>query len=77
MSKKQYKLNVSLSYPTDIKIIKRLATGENVAPEERNEKRAEAGSIVDDLPVSSVPFLLASGKITPINDEEITLVVDE
>jgi hypothetical protein len=32
-------------------------------------RRAEPGEVVDDLPAGSVPWLLAQGHITPVEDE--------
>jgi hypothetical protein len=64
---KRYRVLVGLNYPTSPSVIKRILAGEDVPFEQRHEKHAEAGTIVTDIPESSVAKLLANGRI-----EEVT-----
>lgn len=55
-----------LMYPTDPKVIARLKSGENVPMAQRGVlKQPAPGTIVDDIPAVSVPWLLADGHIVP------------
>lgn len=65
-SKQKYRALVGLSYPTDARIIARLKKGEDIPLEARSEHRAEAGEIVDDIPVASIAWLLAGGYIEEV-----------
>lgn len=53
---------------TDDDQLARLVAGEYIPHEERKTRRAPSGEIVRDLPTISVPSLLASGKIEPVED---------
>lgn len=46
----------------------RVHTGLNYPGADGEEKRAEPGAIVDDLPARSLPWLLEQGHITPADE---------
>ena len=59
-----------LEYPTNSAVIRRLLAGEAVPYDQRGHKRVEAGAIVDDLPVPSIPTLLKKGWIEAVEEPE-------
>jgi len=63
MGKQLYRVKVGLSYPSDKDIIRQIQAGEKIPRGHRKEKRVEPGDLVCDLPESSIPALLAAGKI--------------
>lgn len=65
---KSWRVRVGLSYPTAPSVLKRLAAGEDVPREQRNEKRAEPGEVVNDLPAHSIPWLVEQGMIEPAEE---------
>ena len=66
---KRYRALVGLEYPTDPAVIRRIRAGD-VRPEDRADNRqVVAGEIVDDVPVMSVPWLLAQGVIEEVQDD--------
>ena len=65
----RYRLLIGLSYPTDRRAVQRLLAGEDVPSVERAEHYAEAGAVVDDIPTSLIPRLLAKGRIERVENE--------
>lgn len=63
-----YEALVGLTYPTDPKVLERLAAGEDVPWEERGLKEVEAGSLVTDIPAISIGWLLEQGLIRKVKD---------
>lgn len=61
--KRRYRALTGLTYPTDQKIIKRLQAGEDIPMEKRDLKEVQAGEIVDDIPATSIPWLLEQSLI--------------
>ncbi len=57
-----------LSYPTDPEIVRRIQAGESIPYEERGVKEVPAGTVVDDVPANSVPWLLAQALIEEVTD---------
>ena len=66
MPKARYRALVGLSYPTDKKILDRIAAGEKLTWKERKNKEVAAGEIVYDIPEISIPWLLEQGKIEEV-----------
>lgn len=66
----RYRALVGLSYPTDPAVLARLAAGEDVPLGERRMRHVEAGAVVDDLPATSLPWLLGDGLIEAVVEEE-------
>ena len=65
----RYRALTFLHYPTDPAVIARLLDGEDIPMDERGPmKSVEAGSIVHDLPETSVAGLLAKGRIEEVPD---------
>lgn len=60
-----YRALRELRYPTDPEVIAQLVAGKNPPLRARGMTKVAAGAIVDDLPVESVPVLLAKGWIEP------------
>ena len=71
MSTKTYLVNAGMNYPTDIKIISRIAAGEHVPSEARNEKRVEIGDLVNDIPAPLIPDLLKDNIISLHEDNSM------
>ena len=68
-----------MSYPASAKVLAELTAAAGLPEEERQERvaqiaqaggfiRAEAGAIVDNLPDTSIPWLLAQGHIVAMDD---------
>lgn len=66
---RRFRVLVGLNYPTDAAAVRRIMAGEDVPTGARHERRAEPGDIVTDLPASSIPGLLAKGRIEEVMDE--------
>jgi hypothetical protein len=54
---------VGLSYPSDPEIVARLEGGEQIPEDERGNRTVEAGDVVQDIPESSIKWLLKQGLI--------------
>jgi len=75
----RYKTNVGMSYPASAKVLAELTAMAELPDEERQMQvariaqaggfiRAEEGAIVDNLPATSIPWLLAQGHIVAMDD---------
>ncbi len=66
----RYRLLTGLSYPTDPKVIARIAGGDHSdaahAERARSMERHEKGDIVDNIPEPSIPWLLKDGCIEEV-----------
>lgn len=67
----KYRIMVAgLCYPTDPRIVKRLAAGENVPMAQRAMCEPHAiGDVVDDVPSPSVPGLVRKGWLQEVSDD--------
>ena len=63
-----YEALVGLTYPTDPKVLERLAAGEEVPLEELNLTEVAPGARVTDIPAQSIGWLLEQGLIRKVND---------
>lgn len=70
-SRMKYRVLVSgLTYPTDPRILRRLAAGEDIPLGQRNMCAPHAvGDIVDDLPKAAIAGLIGAGWIEPVVEE--------
>lgn len=69
MTKRYRVLVPGLTYPTDIRILRRLAAGEDIPlPQRRMCVPHAVGDIVDDLPGMSVKGLLGAGWIEEVTE---------
>lgn len=65
---KKYRALVDLFYPTDAKVLRALAAGENLPLRGRRMKHVAAGDEVTDIPPVSVKGLLEAGRIEEVSD---------
>jgi len=66
----KYRVRVSgLTYPTDPRILRRLAAGERIPLSERRMCRPhEIGEVVEDIPKASTAGLIKAGWIEEVSD---------
>lgn len=67
---RRYKVVTGLSYPTNPMAVEAHRQGRKFDESKLNERRAEPGEIVDDIPVHSISWLLKQGMIELVEDED-------
>lgn len=65
--KRRYRLLTNLSWPPP-DIVRRLQAGEPIPLNQRQMTEYAAGDIRDDVPATSVPWLLEQGAIEEVTD---------
>jgi len=76
---KLFRATVGMNFPTDIKVLQRIAAGEDVYPEERNEVRYEEGDIIEEnkIPASILVDLLSQNYLILVDTKkEVSIKIE-